>query len=83
MQRHCSVLVIRSVVDGVSTRLQSCTHSDEHCNLSRWTMSETVFKKGGCSELRNDRSLMMWLLGPTDVKILTRAHSVRTQGTDM
>ena len=44
-------------------------------------MSETVFKKGGCSELRNDCSLMMWLLRPTDVKILTRTHSVRTQGT--
>jgi len=46
-------------------------------------MSEIAFKKGGCCELRNDRSLMMWLLGSTDVKILTRTHSVRTQGTGM
>ena len=61
----------------------SCTRSDKQCNLSHWRLSETVFKKGGCYELRNDRSLMMWLLGSTDVKILTRTHSVRTQGTGM
>lgn len=46
-------------------------------------MSETAFKKGGCCKLRNDLSLMMWLLGSTDVKILTRTHSVRTQGAGM
>jgi hypothetical protein len=43
-------------------------------------MSETAFKKGGCCELRNDRTLMMWLLGSTDVKILTRTRSVHTWG---